>query len=58
MASALFISEATIESHLSHIYEKLAIHNRRELFACLFDEIYKPKIHVFGEQDSSFLNTR
>jgi DNA-binding CsgD family transcriptional regulator len=46
MAATLIVSENTIESHLSHIYDKLSVHNRRELLACLFHEVCYPQIHV------------
>ena len=35
IATALFISPATVRNHLHAIYEKLAIHNKAELVARL-----------------------
>jgi DNA-binding CsgD family transcriptional regulator len=49
IAMTLIVSESTIESHLSHIYEKLSVHNRRELLACLFYEVYRPQIQMLDE---------
>jgi DNA-binding CsgD family transcriptional regulator len=40
IASALTIGENTVESHLAHVYEKLSVHSRRELLACLFRDVY------------------
>jgi DNA-binding CsgD family transcriptional regulator len=44
IATAFTLSEHTIESHLSHVYEKLSVHSRSELLACLFRDVYWPKI--------------
>ena len=32
-AEALFVSESTVKSHLSHVYRKLGIHSKQELIA-------------------------
>lgn len=40
IATAFTLSEHTIESHLSHVYEKLSVHSRSELLACLFRDVY------------------
>jgi DNA-binding CsgD family transcriptional regulator len=40
MATTLMVSEHTVESHLSHVYEKLDVHSRTELLACFFRDIY------------------
>lgn len=37
MEEALFIAQGTIKAHVSHIYKKLGVHSRTELFA-LFDD--------------------
>jgi DNA-binding CsgD family transcriptional regulator len=39
VAEALVVSEHTVESHCTHIYEKLGVHNRRELLGRFFQEI-------------------
>ena len=44
IAAALMISEHTVESHLTHVYEKLLVHSRSELLACLFRDVYWAKI--------------
>jgi DNA-binding NarL/FixJ family response regulator len=44
MATTLMVSEHTIESHLSHTYEKLDVHSRSELLACLFRDVYWTQI--------------
>lgn len=38
IASTLVISEHTVESHCAHVYEKLGVHNRRELLGRFFQE--------------------
>lgn len=38
IAAALVVSEHTVESHCAHIYEKLGVHNRRELLGRVFQE--------------------
>src|SRR5581483_8475664 len=38
IAAALVVSEHTVESHCTHIYEKLGVHNRRELLRRFFQE--------------------
>jgi len=40
IAASLVLSENTVESHLAHAYEKLGVHNRGELLARLFQEVY------------------
>jgi DNA-binding CsgD family transcriptional regulator len=35
IAEALFITTKTVETHLRHVFEKLTIGSRRELFAAL-----------------------
>ncbi len=44
MAATLTVSEHTVESHLSHVYEKLDVHSRSELLACLFRDVYWTQI--------------
>jgi DNA-binding CsgD family transcriptional regulator len=44
IATAFTLSEHTIESHLSHVYEKLSVHSRSELLACLFRDVYWAQI--------------
>jgi DNA-binding CsgD family transcriptional regulator len=44
IATTLMVSEHTVESHLSHIYEKLDVHSRSELLACLFRDVYWTQI--------------
>jgi DNA-binding CsgD family transcriptional regulator len=44
MATTLMVSEHTIDSHLSHVYEKLDVHSRSELLACLFRDVYWTQI--------------
>jgi DNA-binding CsgD family transcriptional regulator len=39
MASALVVSENTVETHLRHVYEKLEVHSRSALLARLFHEM-------------------
>jgi DNA-binding CsgD family transcriptional regulator len=39
IAAALVVSEHTVESHCVHIYEKLGVHNRRELLGRFFQEV-------------------
>ncbi|MEJ7652987.1 MAG: helix-turn-helix transcriptional regulator [Chloroflexia bacterium] len=40
IASSLVLSENTVESHLAHAYEKLGVHNRGEVLARFFQEVY------------------
>ncbi|CAN5773350.1 hypothetical protein BH23CHL2_BH23CHL2_29630 [soil metagenome] len=40
LASRLFVTENTVETHLRHIYEKLDVHSRTELLAHYFKETY------------------
>jgi DNA-binding CsgD family transcriptional regulator len=58
MASALAVSENTVETHLRHIYEKLNIHSRSELLTRFFHETYGPIHTLFpkgGDETESFL---
>jgi DNA-binding NarL/FixJ family response regulator len=48
MATTLMVSEHTIESHLYHVYEKLDVHSRSELLACLFRDVYLGQIQPLG----------
>ncbi len=49
IAATLIISENTVESHLAHVYEKLSIHSRSELLACLFRDAYWTQIQSVKE---------
>jgi len=53
IAAALVVSETTIESHLSHVYEKLSVHSRRELLASLFHDVYWSQMQPFNKADRS-----
>jgi DNA-binding CsgD family transcriptional regulator len=44
IAEGLFISENTVEFHLRHIYEKLAIRGRSQLLARFFRETFWPHL--------------
>jgi ATP/maltotriose-dependent transcriptional regulator MalT len=37
MAAALFISEATVKTHLQHLYAKLAVNDRAAAVAAAYD---------------------
>ena len=41
-AEVLVVSENTVESHLTHGYEKLAVSSRAQFLARLFQEVYWP----------------
>lgn len=42
ISEKLFISESTVRTHVKHIYQKLDVHSREELFALLDKEQGKP----------------
>ncbi|HET7273315.1 MAG TPA: LuxR C-terminal-related transcriptional regulator [Rubrobacter sp.] len=45
LAIELNVSVNTIQTHLSHAYEKLGVHNRSQLLARFFQETYWPTMH-------------
>jgi DNA-binding CsgD family transcriptional regulator len=48
IAQALFVTQRTIETHLSHVYRKLAITTRSDLAHALAREIPEPRIFTNG----------
>lgn len=46
IAARLTVSEHTVERHLAHIYEKLGVHSRMDVFARLFDETYRARVDM------------
>lgn len=42
ISAALYISEYTVQDHLSHIFEKVGVRSRRELVKRLFIETFSP----------------
>jgi DNA-binding CsgD family transcriptional regulator len=44
IARRLASSERTIESHLTHVYEKIDVHSRNQVLARLFTRIYLPSL--------------
>ncbi len=53
IASALVVSEKTVESHLGHAYEKLGVHSRSQLLARYFREVYGPAPNLVDEAASA-----
>lgn len=51
IAAALVVSEHTVESHCTHVYEKLGIHNRRELLGRLFRETRSKELGAQGKKE-------
>jgi DNA-binding CsgD family transcriptional regulator len=51
IAARLVVNESTVESHLVHVYEKLQVHSRTELLACLFRELFLPDIPTPEQPD-------
>jgi DNA-binding CsgD family transcriptional regulator len=43
IAAAMFLSDKTVESHLTHIYRKVGVESRRQLIGWLHDN---PAVHV------------
>ncbi len=43
ISAALFISESTVQGHLSHIFEKVGVRSRREILKRLFLDSLMPK---------------
>jgi DNA-binding CsgD family transcriptional regulator len=44
IAATLVVAEDTVESHLRHVYAKLDVHSRSQLFARYFAEVYDPDL--------------
>ena len=50
IATALVVSENTVETHCTHIYERLQIHSRNELLGLFFQQVYRPSFPFPGKQ--------
>jgi DNA-binding CsgD family transcriptional regulator len=51
IAAALVVSEHTVESHCVHVYEKLGVHNRRELPGRFFQEVWSKEPVADGKKE-------
>lgn len=49
ISHSLYISESTVQGHLSHVFEKVGVKSRRELLKRLFLDNFTPQIPARGD---------